>query len=322
MRRLWRVLTRRHLLGGAALLALAACGRSSSSTLRILVPNAPGGGYDTTARVLAGVIGRERGMHPVEVFNLPGGSGIAGLARLRAERGNDSLLMMMGLGVVGAANAGRDPAGVSGVTPVARVFDEAELVLVSARSPLATVGDWRERWRRDPEGLRIGGGSRPGGPDHLTTFELADAMGVAARRVRYTSYDGGGPLLAALLQGEVDLVVTGVLESADQVRAGSVRALAVTGSERVPGLEVPTMREAGVDVVVENWRGLVAPPGLDYAARDRLVETVRTALRSAEWRAAARRNGWRESWLAGDDFATFLRAEDRRTAHLLTHTTG
>ena len=320
------VLTRRTLLGTGLVLPLVGAGLTGCSThtpdpLRLMVPNTPGGGYDTTARVLAGAINQGTDDASAEVFNLAGGGGLVGLARLETERGNADLMMMMGLGVVGAALAAEPSRTLAGATPLARVLGESEVLLVRADSAYDSFGDVAAAWARHPERVRIGGGSLPGGPDHLATYAVAAALDVPAERVRYSSHDGGGPLLTALLRRDVDVAVTGVLETIDQVRSGSVRALAVTSGRRVLD-DVPTLREQGVDVEFENWRGLLAPPGLDQDATARLVTLLRTGTRSEAWRAAARRNGWTASWLAGEDFGAFLAEEERRTAVLLSGANG
>lgn len=314
------MLTRRGLLialAGSVAATSGCLAQPAVEPLRLLVPNAPGGGYDTTARVLAGALGRDRDQQPTEVFNLPGGGGVVGLARLRTERGNADLMMMMGLGVIGAVHAAGDAGDLDEVTPIARLLGEAEVVLVKAGSPHRTFTDLRTAWTGAPRTVTVGGGSTPGGPDHLATYAIADAAGIPAGAVRYRAYDGGGPQLAALVGGEVDVVVSGVLETIDQVRSGAVRALAVTG-EQSGGLEgVPTLREQGLGVEFENWRGLLAPPGLSAAQRDHLVELVRASVASPQWQAVATRNGWTERWLDGDDFGRFLLAEEERTARLL-----
>ena len=302
-------------MAGLAALALSACA-PTREPLRILVPNAPGGGYDTTARILAGVVGPEAGPS-VEVFNLVGGPASPGLGRLREERGNPDLVMMMGLGIVGAASTARNGHQLAEVTPIARLIQEPEIVLVRSDSKLSDFASLRAAWTVAPGKVRVGGGSAPGGPDHLATQDLARALHIPAAQVDYRAYDGGGPLLEALLNGTVDIVVSGVLESADQIREGAARALAVTSRQRVPGLDVPTLRECGVDVVFENWRGVVAPPDLDTAQRDRLVSLLKAAVRSPAWRASAARNGWTSSWLAGDAFGDFLEQQARRTDRLL-----
>jgi putative tricarboxylic transport membrane protein len=309
--------------GQAALLALvlvlAACGgtEGSGTALRILVPNATGGGYDTTARVAAGVMESEGLTERPEVFNLEGGGGAVGLARIVGERGNPDLMMMMGLGVVGAVNSVDAAAALSEVTPVARLLTEPEVVMVTTDSRHRDIGSLLDAWAKAPERFVVGGGSQRGGPDHLAAHQLAEAIGIDPRRVVYKTYDGGGPLLAALFEGDVDFAVSGVLENIDQARAGSVRVLAVTGAERVPGVDAPTLREAGIDLEFANWRGLVAPPGLSAAERRRLVDLVTRMHASDEWKRAERSNGWTDAFLTGEEFGAFLASEDARVGELL-----
>ncbi|MBN9790733.1 MULTISPECIES: tripartite tricarboxylate transporter substrate binding protein [unclassified Pseudonocardia] len=287
------------------------------SDLRILVPNPPGGGYDVTARSAAKVLSDTGIAGPVEVFNLSGAGGIAGLGRVEGEAGNGRLLMSMGLGIVGATASRDTPLSLADTTPIARLTEESEIVVVPADSPYRDVRALLDAWRAAPGGLTVGGGSTVGGPDHLATMLLAEGTGIAPARVRYVSYEGGGPLLAAVLRGEVAFAVSGVGEFADQIGSGDLRVLAVTAGERVPGLDVPTLRESGVDVEFSNWRGLVAPPGLSDADRAALADAVAAMRGTPEWRQVLAANGWHDAWLPGADFARFTASENERVEHVL-----
>ena len=308
----------------AGLLAATACSTDPvlsgepDDQLRILVPNAAGGGYDTTARIAAGVLEDEGITERPEIFNVEGASGGVGLARMVHERGNPNLLMMMGLGLVGSIHTNRLPVTLDEVTPVARLLSEPEVVLVRTGSSHEDLASLVRRWRRDPGEVVVGGGSLPGGPDHLATHLIAEAVGVDPTEVRYRQYDGGGPLLAALFTRRVDIAVSGVLENIDQVRAGAVRVLAVSGRTRVPGVEAPTLEQAGVPLEFSNWRGLVAPPGLTDEEEGRLMGLVTRMHDSPSWRAAARANGWTDDFVTGQDFEAFLAEESSRVQDLLT----
>ena len=306
----------------AALLAGTACSPDASDSatddqLRVMVPNAAGGGYDTTARIMAQVVEDEDLAERPEIFNLEGASGLVGLARTIGEEGNGRLLMMMGLGVVGAVYTHGAALSLAEVTPVARLLSEPEVLLVRTRSPHEDLDSLVRAWRRHPERLVVGGGSLPGGPDHLATHLVADAVGIDPRQVRYRQYDGGGPLLAALFTGRVDVAVSGVLENIDQVRTGAVRVLAVSGASRVPGVDAPTLRESGVPLEFANWRGLVAPPGLSRAERAALVDLVARVHGSASWQRAVRSNGWTDDFSTGQEFGAFLAEESTRVRRLL-----
>ncbi len=285
--------------------------------LRVLVPNAPGGGYDITARTAARAMEESGTAGTVEVFNLPGAGGTVGLGRTVNESGNDRLVLSMGLGVVGAVFTNSSPATLTDATPIARLTEESEIVVVGKDSPFETIDQLLAAWKADPGGVPVGGGSSPGGPDHLAPMLMAEAVGLAPRDVNYVAYDGGGELLASVLGDKVAFGVSGLGEFADQVAAGELRVLAVTSPERAPGVDAPTLVESGVDVEFTNWRGIVAPPGLDETGRAELVEAF-TALRgSPEWEAALELNGWDDAFLTGDDFGAFLASENDRVAGVL-----
>ncbi|MFF0113474.1 Bug family tripartite tricarboxylate transporter substrate binding protein [Streptomyces prasinus] len=285
--------------------------------LRFMVPNTPGGGYDITARTAAKNAEDAGLTHGIEVFNLPGAGGTVGLSRLVSEHGNGRLAMSMGLGVVGAVRSNGAPKTLADTTPVARLTEEQDVVVVARNSPYKTIDDLIGAWKENPGKVPVGGGSSPGGPDHLAPMLMARAAGIAPKQVNYIPFDGGGELLASILGNKVGFGVSGVGEYLDQIRAGELRLLAVTGPERVPGLDAPTLREAGYDVNFTNWRGIVAPPGLTDAERDQLIVLVEELHDSNEWRASLKQNGWDDAFLTGEEFGEFLEAEDERVVSVL-----
>ncbi|MFI6206200.1 Bug family tripartite tricarboxylate transporter substrate binding protein [Streptomyces sp. NPDC051041] len=285
--------------------------------LRFMVPNTPGGGYDVTARTAAKNAEDAGLTHSIEVFNLPGAGGTVGLSRLVSEHGNGKLAMSMGLGVVGAVRSNDAPKTLADTTPIARLTEEQNVVVVAADSPYRTIDELVGAWREDPGGLPVGGGSSPGGPDHLASMLTARAAGIAPKRVNYVPFDGGGELLASVLGSKVAFGVSGVGECLDQIRAGELRLLAVTGPRRARGLDAPTLREAGYDVDFTNWRGVVAPPGLSDAERSKLVRLFEELHRSPEWQGSMRRNGWDDAFLTGEEFGAFLDAQDGRVVSVL-----
>jgi putative tricarboxylic transport membrane protein len=317
----------RALLGTVAVLTLltvSACGvlpggqTQSDRDLRIMVPNTPGGGYDTTARTAARVMDEAHIAPDVQVFNLPGAGGTVGLQRIVDERGNGQLALQMGLGVVGASHEAKAKVTVARTTPIARLIEEAGAVVVRKDSPFRTVGDLITAWRKAPERLAVGGGSSPGGPDYLLPMELAKTVGIDPKKVDYVGYGGGGgDLLPALLDGEVDFATSGLGEFLDQVDSGQLRVLAVTGEHPVEPLAgVPTLKSSGIDLVFSNWRGIVAPPGISDADRQRWVDALTELHRSARWQAELDRHGWTDAFATGDTFAAYLARQDRLVADL------
>lgn len=303
-----------------ALTGLAACGTGNAADagVRIMVPNSPGGGYDTTARVAAKIVEDEKINSDVEVYNLEGAGGTTGLAKLIGSEGKNGELMLMGLGVVGAVYTNQSEKTLAETTPIARLISEPDILVVPADSPYKTLADLQAAWTADPDNFPVGGGSSPGGPDHLAAHLSAEAIGVTPTDVNYVVYDGGGPLLAALLSGEVKLGVSGLGEYKDQIDAGQLRVLGVTSAERVPGFDAPTLIEQGVDLEFTNWRGLVAPPGISGEERDRLVKLVNDLHATDAWTQAMADNGWTDALITGEEFGTFLTEQNTVVGDLLS----
>lgn len=307
-----------------ALLLVTACGvtRGGESRglhrLRMMVPNSPGGGYDLTARTAVKVMEDTDITGRIEVFNVIGAGGTVAMARLMNEKGNDDLMMMMGLGVVGAVYTNGSSARASDATALAKMVEEQEGILVPGDSPFRTIGELVAAWKADPAKVTIGGGSSPGGPDHLFPMETARAVGVDPRKVNYITYDGGGDLLTALLGRKIAAGTTGLGEFVDQIEAGQVRVLAVSGAKRVEGIDAPTLSEAGIDLTFTNWRGILAPPGISGEARDAMVRALTDLHATQQWRDALAKNGWSDAFSTGEDFEQFLRDQDHRVSTTLS----
>ncbi|TDV40016.1 Bug family tripartite tricarboxylate transporter substrate binding protein [Actinophytocola oryzae] len=285
--------------------------------LRILVPNTPGGGYDITARTAAKAMEDAELTRSVEVFNLPGAGGTVGLGRLVNEAGNDKLVMSMGLGVVGSVHTNNSPSSLADTTPIARLIQEPDIVVVAEDSPYRDIEQLISAWKADPGGVAVGGGSSPGGPDHLAPMLFAKAIGLAPKDVNYVAYDGGGELLASVLGGKIAFGVSGISEYRDQIESGDLRVLAVTSTKRIDGVDAPTLQESDVDVDFTNWRGIVAPPGISQNDTDKLVKLFTDLQDTSEWQDALETNGWTPAFMSGKEFGDFLADENDRVASVL-----
>jgi putative tricarboxylic transport membrane protein len=298
--------------------ASATGGGAPASGLQYMVPNAPGGGYDTTAREAAKVMEKEGITGSMQVFNLPGAGGTVGLQRVVNEEGNGKLAMQMGLGVLGAAYTQKSKASLNDTTPIAKLIEEAGAIVVPKDSPYTDINQLVDAWKKDPKSLAVGGGSSPGGPDHLLPMQLAKAVGIDPKTVGYVSYDGGGELLPALLGNKIAFGASGFGEFLEQVEAGDIRVLAVTSPERVEALkDVPTLKEKGIDLEFTNWRGVVAPPGLSEEDKQVWIDAFTKMHESAAWKAVLEEKGWVDAFAPGDEFGTFLKEQDTQVAELL-----
>ncbi len=309
----------------AGLLAGSACEPAGGEvrgfpgrTVRIVAPANPGGGWDQTARALQRSL-RETGLveQSIEVSNVPGAGGSIGLADLvNRGRGDPHHLLVTGLVMLGAVRANHSPVTLAQATPVASLTREWLAVVVPSASRYRTVQELAADFRADPRSVSWGGGSA-GGADHLLVGELARAVGVAPSGINYVAHAGGGEAIASLLSRAVTAGVSGIEEFRAQVEAGQLRVLAVSSEQRVPGIDAPTLKEAGFDVVMSNWRGLVAPPGLSPEDRTALIGLVERLHGSEQWRETLRANGWDDFFLTGDEFERFLREEETRVERVL-----
>ncbi len=306
-----------------AVTALAGCGVTrgsddpSNRRLQMMIPNSPGGGYDLTGRAAAKALEDNDLTGRFEITNVLGASGTVAMQRLANSAGADDLVMTMGLGVVGAVYTNKSDARVSDMTPIARVVEEQEGILVPADSPFQDVGDLVEAWRADPGSVVVGGGSSPGGPDHLFPHQLAAELGIDPREVTYVPYDGGGPLTTALLGEKIDVGTSGLGEFEGQIADGSLRVLAVSGAERLETVDAPTLTEEGIDMVFTNWRGVLAPPDISEEQRAYLTDLFTELHATDEWQDALARNGWSDNFATGDEFAAFLEEQDARVEDTL-----
>jgi putative tricarboxylic transport membrane protein len=291
---------------------VAAAEEPAIDQLRLVAPAAPGGGWDQTARVMQQVLQRSGLVRTAPVENIPGAAGTIGLARfVGSEQGRDDTLLVSGLIMLGGIVMHGSPVTLREVTPIARLTGEYEAIVVPASSPFSTLDDMIRALRDRPESLSWGGGSA-GGSDQILAGLIASAVGVPPGRINYVAFSGGGESLSAILGGQVSLGVNGLAELEPQIQAGTVRALAISSANRLPGLDVPTLREQGVDVEFENWRSVVGPPGISAAQRQRLESLIAAMVATPEWKAALERYRWLDRHLAGDAFARFVDGEESR----------
>jgi putative tricarboxylic transport membrane protein len=311
---------RRTGLAGAALAAaLALAGApAAAEPLKVMVPANPGGGWDSTGRAVLNALEKE-GIHKdgAQVANKGGAAGTIGLAEfVNQQRGADNAFIVMGSVMVGGILTNKAPVTLDQVTPLARLTIENNAVAVPNDSPFKSVKDFTNALKKNPGGVSVGGGSA-GGVDHITLALVAQEAGVPAGKLNYVPYQGGGEMIAAVAGGKLAAAISGVSEFRQYVDAGRLRILATTGEKRERGLDAPTLKESGVDVVIGNWRGVVGPPGMSAAGRKKLLAMLDRMHGSKTWQETLQKQGWDDAYLPGEKFAQFLKQENRRVAGVL-----
>lgn len=326
---MWRMrrLGRRTTAAAAilALLALAGCGVTrgdDNSDLLMIIPNSPGGGYDLTGRDAVQVL-EDEGITggSITVENIVGAGGAVAMTELVGQVGDENTLMTVGLGVVGSTYSFGSQYGLRDATPIAQLMSEPEGILVPGDSPYETLDDFLEAWKADPGSLAVGGGSSPGGPDHLFPMQLAQEVGIDPNDVNFVTYDGGGPLTSALLGEKIDAGFSGLPEFQGSIDSGELRVLAVSGEERYPEgspfADVPTLAEEGVDLVFLNWRGVLAPPEMSDERTEEMIGYFEDMHETEAWQQVVEDNGWTDDFKTGEEFGAFIEEQDERVSGTL-----
>jgi putative tricarboxylic transport membrane protein len=280
--------------------------------IRLIAPGSPGGGYDLTARAMKEALEAGGIVSTVEVVNSPGAGGAIALAQFVGSRGGDAdTLLVGGQFMIDAIRAQGAVVSLAETTPLARLIGEYQVVAAPSASDLRTIEDVVEALRTNPGGLSWAGGSS-GGPDQLLAGLIARAAGVDPIRVNYVPSSGGGEAAAMLRRGQASIGVSGYPEFESHIRAGALRALAISAPSRLAGIDVPTLKERGVDVVFANWRGVFAPPGLSEEKRALLLAALEEMVGRPEWRGLLASHHWTDLYLAGEPFGRFVQDEQSR----------
>lgn len=277
--------------------------------LNIVVPADPGGGWDQTGRALSQLLTEEGIVGSAPVTNVGGAGGTVGLAQLANEK-DPATLMVMGLVMVGAVETNASAVRIEDMTPIARLTDEPLVVVVPAESEYDTLEDLVEDVVDRGQAVTITGGSA-GGADHILAGLLLEEAGLdgaeIAEKLNYTPNSGGGEATSLILGGKVAAGISGVGEFLQHIEAGTMKALAVSSDEPVAQLpDVDTITDAGYDVVLTNWRGVIAPGGIDDAERAELERIVTELEESDAWQDELETRGWADAFLTGAEFDDFL----------------
>jgi putative tricarboxylic transport membrane protein len=304
----------------AALLAVCAVAPPAAAQiqgLEIVVPAAPGGGWDQTGRAMQNALQEEDLASGIQVVNIPGAGGTIGLAQfVSSKEGQGNALMAGGLVMLGAILTNQSPVTLEQVTPIARLTGEYEVIVVPASSEIQTLDDLIAQFKEDPQSVSWGGGSA-GGTDHMLVGLIAKAAGVDPSGINYVPFAGGGEALASILGGHVTAGVSGYQEFAGQIDTGDLRALAISSAERLEGADIPTLKEQGVDVELTNWRAVFAPPGISDADKQALGDAVGKMVESEAWQNTLKDRAWLDLYLPPAEFAQFLEQDRQQVETVL-----
>ncbi|GAB4068373.1 tripartite tricarboxylate transporter substrate binding protein [Ancylobacter sonchi] len=312
------------MLRGAIVAAvLASCipfagAQAEVAELKIMAPAAPGGGWDQTARSMQHVLQTDKLVSNVQVLNVPGAGGTIGLAQfVNASKGDPHALIVGGYVMVGAILTNKSPVTLDQVTPLARLTGEFEAIAVPANSPLKSMADLVAALKADPAKVSWAGGSA-GGTDHIAAGLILKAIGGDPKKLNYIAFSGGGESLASILGGKVSVGISSLSEFDAQAKAGKLRILGVSSAQRLPDApDVPTFKESGVNVEIQNWRMVAAAPGITPEQKKELSAVIEKMAKSKAWTDMLKQKGWADTYLAGEAFEKQLAIDIANTAAVL-----
>ncbi len=316
-------MTRRVVLATAASFALAtgatADGHQMLDEIHFLIPGGAGGGWDGTARGTGEALTNAGLVGSASYENMSGGGGGVAIAHLieNAESMGNTM-MVNSTPIVIRSLTGVFPQSFRDLTLVAGTIGDYATLVVQTDSDIQSMDDLLAAYRDQGDDFAIGGGSVPGGMDHLVAAMAMQAAGEDPTAFNYIPYDAGGEAMAGLLSGEIDALSTGFSEAVALAQQGEVRILGVTSEERVDAYpDAPTMMEQGLDTTFVNWRGFFAAPGLDAETLAAYQGALEAMYETPEWEEVRARNGWVNIHNSGDDFRAFLEEQEQQIGDLM-----
>jgi putative tricarboxylic transport membrane protein len=272
----------------------------------MMIPANPGGGWDTTGRALGKALQDAGVASSVTYDNKGGAAGAIGLAQFyNAAKGDPNSLMVMGAVMLGGIITQKPPVSVTQLTPLARLTSEYNVFVLPTNSPHKSMADVIAQLKKDPGSVKWGGGSR-GSTEHIAAAMIARELGIDAAKINYVPFRGGGEATAAILGGNVTVGGSGYSEFQQYIEAGKMKAIGVTSEARLKGIDVPTLKEQGINVVIGNWRGVYGAAGITDAQRKALTEMVVKATKTKAWAEALEKNGWTPALMTGKEFEDFV----------------
>jgi putative tricarboxylic transport membrane protein len=294
-------------------------GHQVLDSVHFIIPGGAGGGWDGTARGTGEALTKSGLVGSASYENMSGGGGGKAIGfMIENADSQHGTMMVNSTPIVIRSLTGVFPHNFRDLTLVAGTIGDYAAIVVNKDSSLDTMTDLIAAYDANPNSTAIGGGSVPGGMDHLVAAMVMEAAGKDALNVKYIAYDAGGKAMAALLSGEIAALSTGFSEAVALAQAGEVKILGVTSDARVDAFaDAPTMKEQGIDTNFVNWRGFFAAPGLPVDKLAAYQDALAKMYDTPEWEEVRSRNGWVNIHNSGDAFRTFLEGQEKVIGDLM-----
>lgn len=308
----------------AAAAAVACYGQSAwkpEKNVELLVGTTAGGGQDRTARVIQRIIQDKNLVDvPMAVVNRPGGGGAVALAYSHQRKGDGHFLQIASPTLITNHLTGKSQYNWSDFSPIAIMFTEAIVFAVKADSPIRTGSDLIAQLKKDPGAVPISTSTSAGNQYHIASVLVGRAAGVPASKLKVVIYNSGGDAITALLGGHVAVTTASASNFISHIKAGALRAVAVSAPQRLTGdlANVPTWKELGVNLTLDQWRLVFGPPGLTPAQIAYWEGVMSRVVKTDEWKQELQTNLWHNAYQSAADTRKYLAAENAEIKAVLT----
>lgn len=290
---------------------VVADGHKVLESIDFLIPGGAGGGWDGTARGTGEALTKSGLVGSATYENMSGGGGGVAIGHLIENK--DSLhgtLMVNSTPIVIRSLQGVFPYNFSDLKMVAGTIGDFGALVSHKESAIKTIDDLTAAFKANPSDVALGGGSVPGGMDHLVAVMVMNAAGVDAGAAAYLPYDAGGAAMAGLLSGEIEALSTGFGEAKALADQGEVNILCVTSNEGETAYP-------NCPAYFVNWRGFFASPTTPDETVAAYQDAIEKMYATPEWAEVRDRMGWVEIHNSGDDFTAFLKNQEKVIGDLM-----
>lgn len=268
--------------------------------VELVVGSSAGGGNDHVVRTIQRILQDRKIVDvPVTVVNKGGGGGSIAFSHINQHAGDGHYIALNPVNLITNHVTGVSPITHRDVTALAQVISEYTVVLVRNDSPVASVRDLTERLRGDPGALSVSVGTARGNGPHISLALGLKASGVDVKKLKTVVFQSGGESNIALLGGHIDVVTSSASNALSSAAVGKLRAIAISSPRRLGGglANVPTWREQGVDMVFDNWRGIVGPKALSPAQVAFWEKVFAQLAQTPEWKQALEKEQWANNYM-------------------------
>lgn len=291
--------------------------------LDIIVPGSPGGGFDKNAQALARALRAEKIVDRIEIRHSPGAGGLIALARFEAAPAPAvPTIFIGGTTILGAAAQNRSVVSLGDLLPISQLNEIALVIVVRSDGPVASFGELVLLTQTQDNRFEWVGGS-PGSADELLLLALAQKLDLPRERFSFIANPGGGAAVSErLLSGRHLAAISSFEELASSPDLSKLRMLAVSTERRLPGIDVPTLREQGVDLALSDWKGVFASRRSSPRQIDEIRHMMARALASKSWSRELADNRWTATKTTPESFPAFISQRQQEAERLIAYTAG